>query len=301
MGSSSFLSHRLLYLLVQRLIPNSKHWNPTSFLQSGGYRKALLGLSVIVALSSFLIHRLLYLLVQRLTLTPTLHYGLLPPRGTGKRCSECGCGVVFIPYSPALVSSGPASDPNSNTAIRPPRGTGKRCSECGFGVDFIPYSPAPVSCSSASDPNSNTAIRPPRGTGKRCSECGCGVDFIPYSPAPVSRSPASDPNSNTAIRPPSSKGVGTAYRKAMLGAWLWGCLQSVPCPSMATAPPQKGPARVIKLGAGRVGGSHTPSIAFRHLPPNSARFSYATEGALFISAQLSSDAVSALRKVRLLI
>ena len=31
---------------------------------------------------------------------------------------------------------------------------------------------------------------------------------------------------------------------------------------------------------------------------HSARFSYATEGALFISAQLSSDAVSALRKVR---
>ena len=25
---------------------------------------------------------------------------------------------------------------------------------------------------------------------------------------------------------------------------------------------------------------HTPSIAFRHLPPNSARFGYATEGAL---------------------
>ena len=47
--------------------------------------------------------------------------------------------------------------------------------------------------------------------------------------------------------------------------------------------------------------THTPSIAFRHLPPNSARFSYATEGALFISAQLSSDAVSALRKVRVLI
>ena len=46
---------------------------------------------------------------------------------------------------------------------------------------------------------------------------------------------------------------------------------------------------------------HTPSIAFRHLPPNSARFSYASEGALFIPAQLSSDAVSALRKVRVLI
>ena len=44
-------------------------------------------------------------------------------------------------------------------------------------------------------------------------------------------------------------------------------------------------------------GKHTPSIAFRHLPPNSATFSYATEGALFITAQLSADAVSALRKV----
>ena len=45
------------------------------------------------------------------------------------------------------------------------------------------------------------------------------------------------------------------------------------------------------------GQTHTPSITFRYLPPNSARFSYATEGALFISAQLSADAVSALRKV----
>ena len=43
--------------------------------------------------------------------------------------------------------------------------------------------------------------------------------------------------------------------------------------------------------------THTPSIAFRHFPPNSARFGYATEGAHFISAQLSTDAVSALRKV----
>ena len=50
-----------------------------------------------------------------------------------------------------------------------------------------------------------------------------------------------------------------------------------------------------------LGTDHTPSIAFRHLPPNFARFSYATEGALFISAQLSTDAVSVLRKVRVLI
>ena len=41
----------------------------------------------------------------------------------------------------------------------------------------------------------------------------------------------------------------------------------------------------------------SPSIAFRHLPPNSAGFGYATEGSLFVSAQLSTDAVSALRKV----
>ena len=48
-------------------------------------------------------------------------------------------------------------------------------------------------------------------------------------------------------------------------------------------------------GEGSALSLHTPSTAFRHLPPNSARFRYATEGALFISAQLSSDAVSALR------
>ena len=44
----------------------------------------------------------------------------------------------------------------------------------------------------------------------------------------------------------------------------------------------------------------TPSIAFRYLPPNSAIFSYANEGTFFISAQLSTDAVSALRKVLVL-
>ena len=61
---------------------------------------------------------------------------------------------------------------------------------------------------------------------------------------------------------------------------------------------------VVVVGGGGGGGGgvcHTPRTAFRHLPPNSARFSYATEGALFISAQLSSDAVSALRTVRVLI
>ena len=51
----------------------------------------------------------------------------------------------------------------------------------------------------------------------------------------------------------------------------------------------------------RNGLAHTPNTAFQHLPPNSARFGYATEGALFISARLSTDAVSALRKVWVLI
>ena len=46
---------------------------------------------------------------------------------------------------------------------------------------------------------------------------------------------------------------------------------------------------------------HTPNIAFWHLPPNSARIGYATEGALFISTQISTDAVSALRKIWVLI
>ena len=41
----------------------------------------------------------------------------------------------------------------------------------------------------------------------------------------------------------------------------------------------------------------SPSTAFRHLPPNPARICYTTEGALFISKQMSSDAVSALRKI----
>ena len=45
----------------------------------------------------------------------------------------------------------------------------------------------------------------------------------------------------------------------------------------------------------------TPNIAFRHLPSNSARFSYTTEGALSISAQLFTDVGSALWKVWVLI
>ena len=52
-------------------------------------------------------------------------------------------------------------------------------------------------------------------------------------------------------------------------------------------------------GRGRHAG-FTPSIAFRHLPPNSCRISYATEGALFISAQLS-ERVRVLIKLQTLV
>ena len=44
---------------------------------------------------------------------------------------------------------------------------------------------------------------------------------------------------------------------------------------------------------GNMGCFLAPSIAFRHLPPNSARTGYASDGALFISAQLSTDGLGA--------
>ena len=43
--------------------------------------------------------------------------------------------------------------------------------------------------------------------------------------------------------------------------------------------------------------SKLQALVYDSLSSTTAVFSYATEGALFISAQLSSDAVSALRKV----
>ena len=43
--------------------------------------------------------------------------------------------------------------------------------------------------------------------------------------------------------------------------------------------------KVENSAGGHHARGHTPSIAFRHLPPNSARFGYATEEPLFVSAQ----------------
>ena len=45
---------------------------------------------------------------------------------------------------------------------------------------------------------------------------------------------------------------------------------------------------------------HTPSIAFHHLPPNSARFSYATEGALKSPRSCPATRSARLRKLRVL-
>ena len=69
-----------------------------------------------------------------------------------------------------------------------------------------------------------------------------------------------------------------------------------PAPSQRCFPVQQlwGDASRERLG-------HSPSTAFQHLPPNSGRIGYATAGALFISGQLSTNAVKAIRKVWVLI
>ena len=78
------------------------------------------------------------------------------------------------------------------------------------------------------------------------------------------------------------------------------CVRENPWPgdSLQVEPPILCPAYDAMSARGLL---HTPSIAFRHFPPNSARLSYATVGAHSIFAQLSTDAVSALRKVWVLI
>ena len=60
--------------------------------------------------------------------------------------------------------------------------------------------------------------------------------------------------------------------------------------------------RMDQVGQGEVTNTchrwrHTLSLAFWHLPPNSAIIGWVTEGALFNSASLSAHAVSAIQKV----
>ena len=91
---------------------------------------------------------------------------------------------------------------------------------------------------------------------------------------------------------PSSKLPPDSARQVWLHHWRGTlCLRGAAVHQRGRRPPKS-------LGTNH---THTPSTAFRHLPPNSARFSYTTEEALFISAQLSSDAANALRKIWVLI
>ena len=92
---------------------------------------------------------------------------------------------------------------------------------------------------------------------------------------------------------------GTTHKFGVVGIWGWcsdGLIELLTsfC-SISTCTLLR---MVVRL---RDSGRLTPSITFRHLPPNSARFGYATDRALFISAQLSTNMVSTLQKVRVLI
>ena len=91
--------------------------------------------------------------------------------------------------------------------------------------------------------------------------------------------------------------AGERFAEVASRKWRWAWL-SFPGTETKAHSEHRFPAPSSKAS---LSGTFLQSIAFRHLPPNSARFGYATEGALFISAQLSTDVVSALRKVRVLI
>ena len=114
---------------------------------------------------------------------------------------------------------------------------------------------------------------------------------------PWGRGAVIDPNSPPSVHDPVNTRrtdltvTGTAYKQNAYtrnhtDSWL-----------LLHPPPPPPPSLSINTWDKSNVKTHTPSIAYRHLPPNSARFGYAIEGALFISAQLSTVAVSALRKV----
>ena len=134
------------------------------------------------------------------------------------------------------------------------------------------------------------------GAGKRRSECA----LHPHSKQWLTTYfPESDVRSVPCTHTPNS-GLPHTSRKAMFGVCPAPKLQTVvydilpgkQCSECALHPNSKQwfTTYFPESDVRSVPCTHTPSIAFRHLPPNSARFSYATEGALFISAQRSSDA-----------
>ena len=140
-----------------------------------------------------------------------------------------------------------------------------------------------------------------RGAGGAGRACVCEGETKRYTISMLTKllffnaelSPLRSPHSEHRFPAPSSK----------LLASLSGTFRQTPSIAFRHLPPNseyRFPAPSSKLRASLSSTflqTHTPSIAFLHLPPNPAIFGYATEGALFISAQLSTDAVSALRMV----
>ena len=82
--------------------------------------------------------------------------------------------------------------------------------------------------------------------------------------------------------------------RVLLPVGTWPAVEISNCPAQRAILPED--LRIILLKVWNRSVVDTYS-EHRFPAPSSARFSYATEGALFISAQLSTDAVSALRKV----
>ena len=66
----------------------------------------------------------------------------------------------------------------------------------------------------------------------------------------------------------------------------------LPSQTLGTSPGRRGTASPEE------GLRHTPSIAFRHFPPNSARIGYATEGALYLRAAVRRRRVQELCESR---
>ena len=120
-------------------------------------------------------------------------------------------------------------------------------------------------------------------------------------PQPKTHSLSASSMQDTSALPGGGPTYPPSFRTTTSTSCCWrrlGCALTVTKPRSPTwlrLDTQSSPSRALHSMC------HTPSTAFRHLPPNSVRFSYVTEGALFISAQLFTDAVSALRKVRVLI
>ena len=106
----------------------------------------------------------------------------------------------------------------------------------------------------------------------------------PPPPAPPSNTPSPSPHPTTTYTP--SRSLPPTLRASLYGTFFLkeGCRKPSAW-SLATPPPPPFPP---SSSPGCEEFNHTPSIAFRHLPPNSARFSYATEVAVGLRFESAS-------------